>query len=62
MQITRTHLRVAVLLLLAAISFAGCGNRAAREEESTKKPAGRPTIVCIPISARRTMPSPSAAL
>jgi hypothetical protein len=45
MQITRTHLRVAVLLLLAAISFAGCGNRAAREEESAKKPAGRPTIV-----------------
>ena len=45
MQITRTHLRVAVLLLFAAISFAGCGNRAAREEESAKKPAGRPTIV-----------------
>ena len=45
MQITRTHLRVAVLLLFPAISFAGCGNRAAREEESAKKPAGRPTIV-----------------
>jgi S-adenosylmethionine hydrolase len=45
MQFTRTHLRVAVLLLFAAISFAGCGNRAAPEEESAKKPAGRPTIV-----------------
>jgi hypothetical protein len=45
MQITRTRLRVALLLFLAAISFAGCGNRAAREEESAKNPAARPTIV-----------------
>jgi hypothetical protein len=45
MQITCTRFRVAVLLLLAAISFAGRGNRAAREEESANKPAGRPTIV-----------------
>jgi hypothetical protein len=36
---------VGVLLFLVASSLAGCGNRAAREEESTKKPATRPTIV-----------------
>jgi S-adenosylmethionine hydrolase len=45
MQITRTRIRVGVLLFLVAISLAGCGNRAAREEESSKKPATRPTIV-----------------
>ena len=52
MQITRTRLRVALLLFLAAISFAGCGNRAARGEESAKKPAARPTIVFM---TRRTV-------
>jgi S-adenosylmethionine hydrolase len=45
MQITRTRFRAAVLLFLAAIPFAGCGNRGVRDEDTTKKPAARPTIV-----------------
>jgi S-adenosylmethionine hydrolase len=45
MHVTRTRFRVVVLLFLAAISFGGCGNRSAREPDSAKKPAERPTIV-----------------
>ena len=45
MHVTRTRFRAALLLFLVAISFVGCGNRSAREEDSAKKPAARPTIV-----------------
>ncbi|MGA7914516.1 MAG: SAM-dependent chlorinase/fluorinase [Candidatus Acidiferrales bacterium] len=45
MQSTLRRFGVAVFLFLAAISFAGCGNHGAREEEAAKKPASRPTIV-----------------
>jgi S-adenosylmethionine hydrolase len=45
MQITRTCFRAAVLLFLAAIPLAGCGNRGVRDEGTAKQPAARPTIV-----------------
>ena len=45
MQSTRRRLGVAAFLIFAAISFAGCGNHGAREEEAAKKPASRPIIV-----------------
>jgi S-adenosyl-L-methionine hydrolase (adenosine-forming) len=45
MNFVHNRLCVAAFLLIAALSFAGCGNQAAHPDDAAKKSAARPTIV-----------------